>query len=624
MYGQRLVAILFADVVGYSRLTGEDEVRTYRIVNTYFQLINEIAVAHGGRVVSFAGDSLLSEFTTATNALNCALDVIRQLSEENEKQTEQQRVQFRIGINLGEVNSDGDHIFGDTINIAARLEGLADPGGICVSESVRNAIGNKIPVDYEFLGEQYVKNIKEPVRPYRVLLEKKATTKLNQFGLGIKRKKSRRVLMGVIGALLICLVLYYKPWTSSNGVTTNDQLAESRPSIAVLPFDNLGNDANQEQFSDGLTNDIITDLSKFSGLFVIAANSTFRYKDKPTKVQDIAKELNVRYVLEGSVQRISDNLRINAQLIDAESGHHIWAEKYDREISDFFIIQNDIGRKIVEVIGPIGWAQGGLRKSELDRLAQIPTKNLSAYQHYLKGIIQYEKFNAKENKLARDQFRQAIELDPKYAQAIARLASTYIQDGWSEWSDDPERSFDLARLTALQAIEADVNEAQAYRIYGMALLFQREHDGAIRSFRKALELNPNDANNMMYLGWGLTYLGKPDEGLYIMQEALARNPFYPGWYYWDLAWGSFVSKDYESAISTLEQRDPKSNFTYLLLAASYQQAGRENDAKKAMQTFRQLEPQFSIAAVKKNEPFKYKEDLNHYLEALRSAGLPEE
>ncbi|MFK7858197.1 MAG: adenylate/guanylate cyclase domain-containing protein [Granulosicoccus sp.] len=623
-YSQRLVAILFADVVGYSRLTGEDEIRTDRIVNEYFQLISKIAVSHNGRVVQIAGDSLLSEFTTATNALACGLDVLEQLAIKNEKHAESKQVQFRIGINLGEVNCDEDRIFGDSINIAARLESLAEPGGICVSEGVRTAVGNKISVDYEFLGEQYVKNISEPIRPYHVF--DRASTRKSEKAqrLSIRRNLTPAVVVAALAVFIAGGVLSINLWDRFFARDTAKAIEISRPSIAVLPFDNLGDDKEQDQFSDGLTNDVITDLSKFSGLFVIAANSTFHYKNKPTKIQVVAKELNVRYVLEGSVQRIDDNLRINAQLIEAENGHHIWAEKYDRKTDDFFIIQNDIAEKIVAAIGPISGAQGTLRKSELTRMQQIPTVNLSAYEHYLKGIVHYEKFNSGDNLIAREQFSKAIELDPGYSQALARMAWTYIQESWSGWSEDSETSINQAKILALRAIDADAHEAEAYKSYGSVLLFSRQHEGAVRNLRKALELNPNNADNIMYLGWVMTYSGQPEEGLAMMSEALLRNPFYPGWYYWDLAWGSFVLRDYEDAIRTLEKREPKSNFTHLLLAVNYQKVGRENEAINSMKIFRELEPRYSVASAAKQEPFKYKEDLTHYLDALRRVGLPEQ
>ena len=335
-------------------------------------------------------------------------------------------------------------------------------------------------------------------------------------------------LLALIGGLA-----WWQPWAPDVDPASIERMAyplPDKPSIAVLPFVNLSEDPNQENFSDAITLDIITDLSKFSSLFVIAANSTFRYKGQSVKPQDVGKDLRVRYILEGSVQRIEDQLRINAQLIDATDGHHVWADRYDRQATDLFAVQSEIGRIIVGIIGPISGAHGKLLKVELDRLEQTPTNSQGAYDHFLKGVVHYDKYSNEENQLARSEFENAIELDPHYSKAIAKKAWTYLQEYWNDWGDDPERSLILAKKAAHDAIEADLSEADAYHALGAVRLFLRKHDLAINSIRKAVELNPNGADLMMELGWFLTYSGLPDEGIRIMDEAISRNPYYPGWY----------------------------------------------------------------------------------------------
>ena len=625
---RRLAAILVADVVGYSHLMEEDEAGTLAAFRAHrSELIDPTVIANSGRIVKSTGDGVLVEFGSVVDATACAVQIQQGMAKRNANIADSQRLVFRMGINIGDIIIEDEDIQGDGVNVAARLEQLAEPGGICVSRSARNQIRGKMPYSFEDLGDKKVKNITRPVHVFRVVID-------GQEGKPVKTAKTRPIAISrpVLSSIVLLLfatlgaVAWLKPWAPQAELASVENAAVSvpaKPSIAVLPFANLSDDPEQKHFSDGITQDVITDLSKFSGLFVIAANSTFRYKGKSVKPQDLAKDLGVRYVLEGSVQRVRQRLRINAQLIDASTGHHIWADRYDRQATDLFAVQNEISTKIVEVIAPVADAHGKLLRVELDRLAKKPAHSLEAYDHLLKGVVHYDKYSKEDNLAARREFSKAIELDPQYAKAMAKKAWTYIQAHWNGWEDAAGNPLGLAQKSAQDAIKADPNEPEAHRALGGVRLFLRQHDLAIASYQKAVELNPNGADLMMESGWALTYAGLPDEALKIMDEALSRNPYYPGSYLWDIAWGHFVAHRYGEAVKALEKRHPKTVFTHLLLAVNYAKVGRIQHSLESMKRFRAEEPTYSIETVAATEPFKNKADLEHWLDALRAVGLPE-
>ena len=625
---RRLAAILVADVVGYSRLMGKDEAGTLAALKAHrSELIDPEIAENNGRIVTSTGDGVLAEFGSVVDAVNCAVQIQLSMTKRNADVPDSRQLVFRIGINIGDIIFEDDDIQGDGVNVAARLEGLAEPGGICVSRPVRNQIRDKVPYGFEDLGEKEVKNIARPVRVFRVLLDgqqavpsesaKRWTTTVSRL------TASLAMILLIVAAGTTAWLAPWAPDVEPSSVESAAPALPHKPSIAVLPFGNLSAHPEQEYFSDGITLDIITDLSKFSSLLVIAANSTFRYKGQSVKPRDVSRDLGVRYVLEGSVQRIQGRLRINAQLIDATNGHHIWADRYDRRDTDLFAVQNEIARRIVEVIGPISEAHGKLLKVELERMAQIPTQSFEAYDHFLKGVVHFDKFTKEHNQQARDEFDKAIQLDPHYAKAMAKKAWTYIQEHWNGWGDDSQKSLSLALKSAQKAIATDPSEPSAHHALGSVRLFLRKHDLAINSFRKAIELNPNGADSIVEYGAALTYSGSVDEGLRIMEDAISRNPYYPGWYLWYIAWGHFVAHRYEDAIDTLEKRTPKSNFTHLMLAVNYAKVGRHKDSAESMKTFRKVEPTYSIETAATAEPFKNKRDLEHYLDALREVGVPE-
>ncbi len=356
---------------------------------------------------------MIAEFASPVEAVRAAVEIQRELEQRASDIPEERRIRFRIGVNLSDVMAEGDNLLGDGVNVAARLEGLAEPGGICISGKIYDEVKSKLRVGFEDLGEQQVKNIPEPVRVYRVLIDPAEAGKLKA---GKQPTASRRMWAAAAAAAILIIaaagiVGWLRPWTSSEEIASALNLP-SEPSIAVLPFANLNDDPDQDLFIDGLTNDIITDLSKFSTLFVIAANSTFRYKDKAVDVQEVGRDLGVRYVLEGSVQRAGDTLRINTQLIDATTGGHVWAERYDRPAEDLFAIQNEITRNVVGVIYPLAEGRGKLQKAELERIARTPTGNLEAYDYFLRGMVYMDRFNKEDNLRAREMFEKAEELDP--------------------------------------------------------------------------------------------------------------------------------------------------------------------------------------------------------------------
>ena len=641
-FERKLVAIVAADVVGYSRLMGADEAGTHtRLKNLREQVIEPQIATYHGRIVKLMGDGILAEFPSVVDALACSVEVQRAVATRNTDTTDDQHIVFRIGINLGDVIVEGDDLYGDGVNIAARLEPLAEPGGICISQAACDFVGNKLPLDYKDMGKQHVKNIAEPVRAYRVDVP---TDAVMPTGSGIEpsqvsaietqtaqktpAKTWRRV--GLAAAIVILLgvgaVLWYQPWVTWVDAASEARMAfplPSKPSIAVLPFMNLSDDPEQEYFADGLSNDIMTDLSKFSTLFVVAANSTFRYKGKPVKVQQVAEDLGVRYVLEGSVQRLGDTLRINAQLIDALSGRHVWAERYDREARDLFAIQNEITRNVVGIIYPLAEGRGKLQKAELERIQQTAPEHLKAYDYFLQAMRYIDAGNKEDNERSKEMFKKALELDPGLGRAWGKHTWNYLADYWNGWSDDPQASLAQAMEIAKKGIAVDPNEGWTHYGLGLAYMIQKQHDLALQEFEKAVALNPNDASLIIDHGWCLTWAGRPNEGLPLMKKAMRLNPYHPDWY-WSVLWlAHFMAGQYEEALSILEKLSKPWAKVYRRFAVTYAMLDRMDEAQAAMAKYRELEPQNTVEQAAATMPFKRPEDLERYLNALRKAGMPE-
>jgi adenylate cyclase len=625
---RRLAAILAADVVGYSRLMEADEEGTHaRLKALHEQFLDPTVAHHHGRIVKLTGDGALVEFPSVVHAAECGVAIQRGMAARNVDLPPDLRIVLRIGINLGDVMVEPEDVYGTGVNVAARLESLADPGGILISGTAYDQVEGRLDCGFAFLGEREVKNIERPVRVYRVLLDGSPSAPAPSMPAA-----GRRWWAGAaVGALLLAAI-GGAAWMHASIGPSEQRAVELEPtrklppipSIAVLPFENLNDDAAQDMFIDGMTNDITTDLSRFSTLFVIAPNSARHAKETAGDTSDIARDLGVRYLLEGSVQRAGETLRVNAQLVDATTGSYVWAERYDREIDDLFAVQNEITRDVVAVIAPLAEGRGRLQKAELARIERTPTENLAAYDYYLQGIVYFDRFNKEDNLRARQMFEKAEDLDPRYARAISAKAKSYLVEYYNGWGDSPADALAKAAAEAERSITMDAMEPLAHRAIATVNLWRRNHDLAIRSFQTAIGLNPNDADLIAEYGWTLSYAGLTKEGVAQIEKAMRLNPHYPGWYLWDLAWAYFIDRRYVDAARTLEERNPKSNFTYLLLAASYHKSGNEEEAKRAMAAFREREPLYSVGLAERTEPFKNRQDLEHYLDALRQAGLPEE
>ncbi|MFQ5924349.1 MAG: adenylate/guanylate cyclase domain-containing protein, partial [Anaerolineales bacterium] len=506
-------------------------------------------------------------------------------------------MEFRIGINLGDVIVEGERIYGDGVNIAARVEGLADGGGICMSGTAFDQIGKKLPLGYQFLGEQTVKNIEKPIRVYRVLMEPEVA------GMVIGEEKAKLKgwqLASVAAAILVMGILavglwsfYLRPSPPPAEVSSVEKMATPLPakaSIAVLPFKNLSGDPKQEYFSDGLTNDIITDLSKFRELFVIASNTVFTYKAKPVKVKDVGRELGVRYVLEGSVQRASQKVRINAQLIDATTGHHLWAERYDRDLKDLFAVQDEIVQTIVATLAV------KLTRLEQDRAFARPTSNLEAYDYVLRGWEYESRSTPSANFEAQQMFQRAIELDPRYTSAYVGLGNTHRNaylDGSTEF---PGQALEQAHDLAQKALSLDESNAAAHALLGDVYSRWEQYDLAILELEWAIELNPNDWKSYVVRGRVLLWSSRPDEAIRSLETASRFNPnMKTGLVALGLAY--YLKGRYDESIRTLERgagRMREVAWSHIVLAAAYAQSGRSEDAARAAATVLRRHPFFEV------------------------------
>jgi TolB-like protein/class 3 adenylate cyclase len=494
-----------SDVVGYSKLMGDDEAATVKTLEAYKSVMSALIDQHRGRVIDSPGDNMLSEFASVVDAVQCAVAIQKELNSRNAELPENRKMLFRIGINLGDVIQEEDRIYGDGVNIAARLEALADPGGICVSKTAFDHIETKLPLGYEFLGEQEVKNIAKPVGAYRVLMEPRVTVaEVRESEPMVPFWRRKAIISGAIAIFfLIVGTTIWNNLTSPPIETASvEKMAFSlpeKPSIAVLPFDNLSGDPEQEYFSDGLTDEIIAVLSKVPKLFVIARNSTFTYKGKPVKVQQVSEELGVRYVLEGSVKKAGDRIRITAQLIDALSGHHLWAEQYDRNLDDIFAVQDEITKSIITAM------QVKLTVGEQARSAARGTNNLEAYLKYLQANEYIQQGNIESYALAKQLAEQAISLDPEYAAAYGVLSQLHIVDFWFDTSKSQEQSLAEAVKLLQTAIELDDSYAEAHSLLGWVFSHKEQHDKALAQVQKAVALDPNSAESHFRLAKVLNF-----------------------------------------------------------------------------------------------------------------------
>jgi adenylate cyclase len=620
---RKLAAILSADVKGYSRLMSEDEDYTVNTLTAYREIMTALIDQHRGRVVDSPGDNLLAEFTSAVNAVQCAVEIQTELDVKNAELPDNRKMEFRIGVNLGDIVKEAERIYGDGVNIAARLESLAKAGGICISGNVFEQIENKLTLGYEYLGEQSVKNIPKPVRAYNIILDPQAAGKV----IGEKRIRSKPLQWAVVatGVVIVGLAavaiwhFYFRSTSPPEKVSTISKLGvplTDRASIAVLPFTNLSGDPEQEYFSDGITNDIITDLSKFREMLVIASNTVFTYKGQAVKVKDVSRELGVRYVLEGSVQKLSNKVRINAQLIDANTGHHLWAERYSRDINDLFAVQNEIVQTIVAKLAI------KVDAAERARAMRKDTKNLVAYDYVLRGKEFLFRGTRSANVKAKEMFKKAIEQDSRYASAHVGLGWAYFLEAMAGWTEFPVQAMEKALASGQKALSIGEPDAFTYALIGSVYLRLEKYDLAISELQQAIDLNPNHALSHLRLGTIMLFAGRTEEAIQFLQTGLRYHPYTGPDDYGRLALAYYLKGRYEDAIITLEPglvRNPNSSWLYISLAAAYAQAGRKEDAKRSAEMAMKLHPFFEVES--SFTLFRNPADREKILEGLRKAGL---
>ncbi len=630
-FKRRLSAILSADVEGYSRLMREDEEATVHTITKYRTAMTHIINQYRGRVVDSPGDNILAEFTSVVDAVNCGVELQRELAERNAELPENRRMQFRIGINLGDVLEEGKRIYGDGVNIAARMESLAKAGEICISGTVYDAVESKIGLSYEYLGEQEVKNIDKPVRAYRVLSLPGAAAHRVVKAKRAVGKTWRHVVVAIVAILIVGAALavwhfYLRTSPTSEEVASVKKMAvplPDKPSIVVLPFANMSEDSKQEYFSDGITEDIITDLSKVSGLFVIARNSSFSYKGKQMKVQDVAKDLGVRYVLEGSVRRAGNRLRITAQLIDAKTGNHMWAERYDREVKDIFTVQDEVARNVVSELAVT------LKANESERLYRKHTENIEAYELYLGIIREYWPPEKKEDHLkALELCKRLVELDPNFAGAY-QLPSFFLSMGLRfGYSTSPREDAEKALELAQKAVSLDDTFAPSYNALASAYLMKGQHEDALAAATAAVRIEPGGYNSNMFHGFYLHWMGRGEEAVKALKRAQQLNPKYlddpVSWMLDFMGFACFVAGRYEESIEAMKKAIDRHGPFILreaFLTAAYSELGRDEEAKEMARQLLKRYPKFSLKSWKYAKTYKNPEDTERLLNALRKAGL---
>ena len=574
---RRLAAIMSADVAGYSRLMGTDEAGTLSALKALRRDVFAPQVAaHKGRVVKLMGDGALVEFPSIVNAVDCAIAVQRVLAGRNEDSP----IKLRIGINLGDIIIEGSDIYGDGVNVAARIQEVADPGGIALSGAAFDQVEGKVEVAFEDTGEHDLKNIAKPVRVWR--------------------------------------------WSDGGDVALTGGAEPlplpDKPSIAVLPFNNMSSDPEQEYFADGISEDIITDLSKIASLFVIARNSSFIYKGKSVDIPTIAKELGVRFILEGSVRRGGNRVRINSQLIEAETGGHLWAERYDRDLTDIFTVQDEVTANIVQALAVT------LGEDEEKRVGKKGTENLAAYECVLRGRELFLLTRREEAKQAKEILEQAIELDAGFGVAYAYLSLTHMLDYINGWSEDPQASQTLAYDLAKRGVELAPDDALAHIALGSASLSLRRHKEAIAEAERAVQLDPNYAHGLFELGWYLQYAGRAAEALGYFDRAVRLDPHHADVFLHFMAQAYFQLDRYDEAVELLRRRlvrNPQSDSSRMLLAACYGYLEKHDAAHLLWDEIKEINPDFSIDQRRQVLPYKNPENFEQIVNGLRKAGLPE-
>ena len=569
---------------------------------------------------------MLADFGTVSDALTCATAFQLDLEEKNRDVPDERKVRFRVGINLGEVIVDRDDIYGDGVNIAARLESLAEPGGICVSESVRTAIGKNLPVDYEFMGGRQVKNIAEPLKAYRARLKPGAVL---PAPVSVSKGTTRSlhaiaIPVGVVVIIAVAAVLsWHRPWEPMVAPASVERMAfplPDQPSIAVLPFDNLSGDDEQEYFVDAFTENIITALAKLPKLFVIARNSSFTYKGKAVNVTQVAEELGVQYVLEGSVQRSGDRLRVTAQLINALTGHHAWSEQYDRNMHDLFSVQDEITGQIVTAM------EVNLTDGDAARLHRRDTDDPRAYEHLSRAKALVRRFTKDAMIMAREELEQALALDPEYGVALGWLGWTHWHDARHRWSESRSESLDRAKELAARVLALNEETPIGHSLLGGVHILERDYAKALAEYERAASLAPSVADAQAMMGWCLILVGRPSEAPPHLERAMRLSPSYPAWYLSQLAEAYRLTGRLSESIDAFRQAvalRPRSTSTRTGFIAALIADGRSDEARAEAEALLGFKPNFNLEAFAKTVLYADSSVRGQLLAALREAGLPE-
>jgi adenylate cyclase len=582
---RRLAAILSADVVGYSRLMGMDEAGTLaRLKALRRDLIDPAIASHSGRIVKLMGDGSLVEFASAVDAVTCAIEVQKRVRERNAGVPEGDRIEFRIGINVGDIIVDGDDIYGDGVNLAARIQALAEPGGIYISRGAAEQVRGKVPIGIETRGEHTVKNIERPIEVFCI--------------------DSRGRDAAAVAA-------------PEAGTRVQGPAAADKPSVAVLPLVNMSGEPEQEFFADGITEDILTELSRFRELFVISRNSAFVYKGKPINVQSVAKELGVQYLVEGSVRKAGSRVRITVQLIDAESDRHVWAERYDRDLADIFVIQDEVTSSIVAIL------RGRVAAAAQDRVQRKLPENLAAYECVLAGKLLHHRSSPADNEEAQRLLERAIALDPGYAHAHAWKACVLGQSVVNGWCADAEGTVRtvIGEVTLAQSL--DENDSDVHRILAaINLSMHHDHDKALYHQERALALNPNDDLIVVQQGEVLSWIGQAEQGIEWIQKAMRLNPYHPERFWGHLGRAYFVARRYGEAIKAFQRISRADYSHWAFIAACHAQLGDTASAKAAAQEVLKWAPDFSTERFLSTQHYKHESDREHHRAALLKAQLP--
>ncbi len=626
-FDRKLAAILSADVVGYSRLMAEDEEATVRTLTAYRSEIARLVKEHRGRVVDSPGDNLLAEFPSAVEAVRCASEVQRVVKSRNSGLPPDRKMEFRIGVHLGEVMVEGERIYGDGVNIAARLERLAEAGGVCISGVVHSQVWNKVELTYEDLGEQAVKNIPDPVRVYRVQLNGAKAQPARPRRPRPRRLKS--ALASIAAGIVLVAGGLWLSWPAPLGwaldlaglseLPVNPPLPD-KPSLVVLPFDNMSDDPEQGYFADGMTEDLTTALSNVSGLFVIARNTAFSYKGRPLKIEEVGRELGVRYVIEGSVRQAEGRVRITAQLIEAANGFHLWSQRYDRELADVFSLQAEVAEEILLALSV------RIREAESHRIRRTATRNLTAYEAYVKGWSHVRLVTRRDNDAARELFQRAIELDPGFADAHAALGFTLLTASAGGWTTDPQAGLDRAEDLARQAISIDRLCALGHSVLAGVQTFRGQISEGRENAERAAELAPGDDVVRAILAGAQLRDGSVLAGLEGLRKAIRLDPNPPPSLVGFLGLLNYRAGRVAKAVELWERAravSPDWIPPRLQLAYYYETAGQHDQARAMANEILRVNREFTLYYAEPFARYVMPDDPTPYLEALRRAGIPD-